>query len=280
MMYSSSSSSGLTRGSSYKKKMDCRIKSGNDDKGITLMICFIFVFLFSISQVSAQNFNAEQKKEIESILHNYLVTHPDVLKESFTALEKVEKERQVTAQKQAAEEHKDLLLNSKNHFVTGNPQGDVTLVEFFDYNCGYCRASQNDLKRLIREDTKLRVVLKEYPVLGSGSIDASLIASQLVRDPNYSKLHDALLASDSPLDKDRALAIAKRLGFNTAALEKNMQSENARTVIEESYKLANALQINGTPGYVIGTEVYVGAVGYEKLKAGINNMRKCGKVVC
>ena len=240
-----------------------------------VLLSFIFC-----SAVSAQNFSADQKKEIETVIHNYLISNPEVLKESFAALEKKEADAQVASRLAAVNENKELLFNSKNQAVIGNPSGDVTLVEFFDYNCGYCRSSQAELKQLIADDKNLRVVLKEFPVLGSGSIEAALVAAQLIGTPAYEKFHNALLASESPVDKESAIEAAKSLKLDSAKLEKGMQEPHVRDVLKESYTLANALGINGTPGYVIGTQVFVGAAGADKLKTAITNMRKCGKAEC
>ncbi|MES2906801.1 MAG: DsbA family protein [Pseudomonadota bacterium] len=240
----------------------------------------LFTSFMLVTAAHAENFSPAQEKEIQNIVRDYLVKNPDVLKEAFKALEKQQAEQVGELQQVALKEHADLLFNSKNSAVIGNPNGDVTVVEFFDYNCGYCRAAEADLQKLIAEDPNLRVVLKEYPVLGTGSIEAALIMAQLVNDPKYIELHHVLLSAKGQADKISTLAAAKKLGLDVAKLEDGIQGDAARKPIEESYKLANALGINGTPGYVIGDAVHVGAASYDVLKQNIANMRKCGKAVC
>jgi protein-disulfide isomerase len=246
---------------------------------LTFMLCVFFNSVFKQAS-AAESFSANQTKAIETIVHDYIVKNPDVLREAFFALEKQEKDRLQVSQKKALEDYSKLLTESDKQGVIGNPKGDVTLVLFFDYNCGYCKAAEPDIERLIKEDPKLRVVLKEFPILGSSSIEAALISAQLIKDPKYGEFHHVLISMKGEIDKSRALEVAKSLGLNTEKLDKGSKSEAARTVVEESYKLANALTINGTPGYVIGHDVFAGATSYENLKSSIDNVRRCGKASC
>src|SRR5206468_10930162 len=138
----------------------------------------------------------------------------------------------------------------------GNPQGDVTVVEFFDYNCGYCKRAMADMFDLLKGDGKLKFVLKEFPVLGEGSIQAAQVAAAVrMQDKTgkkYLEFHQKLLGGRGQADKARAMAVAKEVGLDTARIEKDMKSEEATAAINESMKLAEALGINGTPSYVIG----------------------------
>lgn len=236
--------------------------------------------LYLAAPARAEEFSAPQKQQIETIIHDYLLKNPEVLRDTFLALEKQERERQKITQKKAIDDYAKLITMSDKQGVIGNPSGDVTLVMFFDYNCGFCRGADPDLQRLIREDPKLRVVLKEFPVLGTGSIEAAMVSAQLIKDKKYGEFHHALIGLKGEVGKARALEVAKSLGFDAAKLEKGMASEEARAVMQESYKLADALTINGTPAYVIGQDVFPGAQEYETLKNAINNMRKCGKAEC
>ena len=167
--------------------------------------------------------------------------------------------------------------------VVGNPQGDVTLVEFFDYNCGYCKRAMTDMLDLMKNDPKLKVVLKEFPVLGEGSVEAAQVAAAVrMQDKTgkkYLEFHQKLLGGRGQADKARALAVAKEVGFDMARIEKDMASDEVRLQLEESFKLAEALGLNGTPSYVIGSDVVVGAVGLDTLKESVNTAR-CGKATC
>jgi protein-disulfide isomerase len=165
----------------------------------------------------------------------------------------------------------------------GNPQGDVTVVEFFDYNCGYCKRAMNDMLDLLKSDGKLKFVLKEFPVLGEGSIQAAQVAAAVrMQDKSgkkYLEFHQKLLGGRGQADLARALAAAKDLGLDMARLEKDMASDEVKATLEESFKLAEALGLNGTPSYVVGSDVVVGAVGFNSLKEKVNAAR-CGQPTC
>ena len=166
-----------------------------------------------------------------------------------------------------------LLFSSRHQVTLGNPQGDVTLVEFFDYNCGFCKRALADMLALINDDPKLKVVLKELPVLGPGSTEAARVAVAVrMEDPSgrkYFGFHQQLLSGRGPVDKERALMAALDQGLNLASLERDMASDEVRATIAENLKLATAVGISGTPGYVIGNNVVVGAVGVTALKARV-----------
>jgi protein-disulfide isomerase len=167
--------------------------------------------------------------------------------------------------------------------VLGNPKGDVTLVEFFDYNCGFCKGALPTLVDLMKDDGKLKVVLKEFPVLGPGSVEAAKVAVAVrMQDKSgkkYLDFHQKLLGGRGKADKARALAVAKEVGMDMARLDKDMASDEVRVSLEESLKLAETLGLNGTPSYVIGEDVVVGAVGMDALRGKIA-MARCGKETC
>jgi len=160
----------------------------------------------------------------------------------------------------------------------GNPQGDVTFVEFFDYNCGYCKRALIDMVELMGKDPKLKVVLKEFPVLGPGSVEAAQVAVAVrMQDrtgKKYLEFHQKLLSARGQADKAKALANAKDVGLDMARLDKDLKSEEVAKTIEESMKLAEALGLNGTPSYVIGNDVVIGAVGQAALAQKIQAARQ------
>jgi protein-disulfide isomerase len=232
---------------------------------------------------SAQAFSDGQRGEIETIVKNYLVNHPEVLEEAMAELSK----RQAAAETQKHEasivENSDTIFNSPHGVTLGNKDGDVTFVEFFDYNCGYCKRAMADMLDLMKTDPKLKVVLKEFPVLSEGSVEAARVAVAVrMQDPDgkkYLDFHQKLLGGRGPADKARALAAAKDAGLDVARIEKDMASPEVRTTIEENFKLAEAMGMNGTPSYVIGKQVVVGAIGLEGLKEKIG-VARCGKATC
>ena len=183
-----------------------------------------------------------------------------------------EKHRSAVAQNNAT------LFSSPHQVVLGNPHGNVTMVEFFDYNCGYCKRALPDMLTLLKTNPNLKFVLKEFPVLGEGSVEAAHVAvaarMQDVTGKKYIEFHQKLLGGRGPADKARALAVAKDVGFDMTRIEKDMGSDEVKKTIDESMKLAEALGVNGTPSYVVGDEVVVGAVGLDALKEKLAAERK------
>jgi protein-disulfide isomerase len=232
---------------------------------------------------SAQNISPAQRGEIEAIIKDYLVKNPEVLQEAFSELEKRQAATEAAKHKTAVKDHAETLFNSTRQVVLGNPQGDVTMVEFFDYNCGYCKRALADMLELMKGDPKLRVVLKEFPVLGEGSVDAARVAvaarMQDKTGKKYLDFHQKLLANRGQVGRPQALAAAKEAGFDMNRMEKDMAGDEPKATLEESFKLADALGLSGTPSYVVGSDVVIGAVGLATLKEKVNSAR-CGKATC
>jgi protein-disulfide isomerase len=231
----------------------------------------------------ADEFAGPQRAEIERIVREYLVAHPEVLQEAMTELEKRQSAAETEKHDAAVKEFSKPLFNSANQVVLGNPQGNVTMVEFFDYNCGYCKRAMDDMTDLLKNDPNLKVVLKEFPVLGPGSVEAAQVATaarmQDRTGKKYLDFHLRLLGGRGQANKARALAVAKEVGFDMARIEKDMDSAEAKASIQESFKLAEALGLNGTPSYVVGKDIMIGAVGLPALKEKISTAR-CGKPSC
>ncbi len=232
---------------------------------------------------SAQSFSDAQRSDIESIVRNYLVTHPEVLEEAMNELAKRQAAAEAKKHEQSIAENADKIFNSPRGVVLGNRDGDVTFVEFFDYNCGYCKRAMADMLDLLKNDGKLKVVLKEFPVLSQGSVEAAQVAIAVrMQDPSgkkYLDFHQKLLGGRGAADKARALAVAKEVGLDMDRLTKDMASPEVSATIEENMKLAEAMGMNGTPSYVIGKQIVVGAVGLEGLKEKIG-IARCGKAAC
>ena len=231
----------------------------------------------------AQSISATQRGEIEKIIREFLVKNPDVLQDAMAELEKKQAADEAAKHQAAVTDNAKEIFSSPRQVVAGNPQGDVTFVEFFDYNCSYCKRAMVDMFDLMKNDSNLKVVLKEFPVLGPGSVDAARVAvavrMQDKTGKKYMEFHQKLLGGRGQADKARALAVAKEIGLDTAKIERDMASDEVRLTLEESLRLAEKLGLNGTPSYVIGNNVVIGAVGHDKLKESISTAR-CGKATC
>jgi protein-disulfide isomerase len=215
----------------------------------------------------AQNFNATQRSEIEKIIKDYLVANPEVLEEMSAELTKRQTAAEAEKHRAAVQKNADIIFKSPRGVVVGNPNGDVNFVEFFDYNCGYCKHAMADMMDLMKADPKLRVVLKEFPVLGPPSVEAAQVAVAVrMQDPTgklYLNFHQKLLGGRGQADKARSLAAAKEAGADIARLEKDLASP----------------EVNATLNYVIGNDVVVGALGFANLSKKISEAR-CGKATC
>jgi protein-disulfide isomerase len=244
----------------------------------------VLLALPASAPVRAQSFTVDQRSEIEQIIKEYLLSHPELLQEVMTELEKRQTVADAEKHRAAVKEHSAAIFTSPRQVTLGNAQGDVTLVEFFDYNCGYCKRAMSDMLELLKTDAKLKFVLKEFPVLGEGSVQAAQVAAAVrMQDKSggkkYLEFHQKLLGGRGQADKARALAVAKEVGFDVPRMEKDLSSEEVKAQLEESFKLADALGLNGTPSYVVGSDVVVGAVGLDMLKEKVNTAR-CGKAAC
>jgi protein-disulfide isomerase len=232
---------------------------------------------------SAENFSGGQRGEIETIVRNYLIAHPEVLEEAMAELNKRQAAAEAEKHEASVAQNSDAIFNSPRGVVLGNKDGDVTFVEFFDYNCGYCKRAMTDMLDLMKSDSKLKVVLKEFPVLSQGSVEAAQVAVAVrMQDPGgkkYLDFHQRLLGGRGPADKARAIVAAKEAGLDVARIEKDLVSPEVRATIEENFKLAESMGMNGTPSYVIGKQVVIGAVGLEGLKEKIA-VARCGKAIC
>jgi protein-disulfide isomerase len=231
----------------------------------------------------AQSFTPEQRSQIEIILKDYLVKHPEILQEMMAELESRQAKADAEKAQAAIQENAAEIFRSPHQVNLGAANGDVTLVEFFDYNCAFCKRALSDMLTLLDTDKKLKVVLKEFPVLGEGSVQAAQVAVAVrMQDKSgkkYLEFHQKLLGGRGQADKERALAVAKEVGLDMSRLQKDMTSPQVKATIAENFKLAEALRINGTPSYVVGKDVVVGAVGLPALKEKINTAR-CGKATC
>jgi protein-disulfide isomerase len=234
--------------------------------------------------IPAAAIDAKDRPQIEAIIKEYLLKNPEILRDAMMELQKREAEVEAKQRAVAVKTHQKLIYDSPRGVVVGNRAGDVTVVEFFDYNCGYCKRALDDMTALMKADPKLKFVLKEFPVLGPGSTEAAKVAIAVrMQDKDGSKyldFHRRLLTGRGEANGARALAAAKDAGLDMTQIEKDLKSEEIQATLVESGTLADALGISGTPSYVIGGEVVPGAVGAQSLKKIVDSVRKCGVATC
>jgi protein-disulfide isomerase len=235
------------------------------------------------SPLFADEFSTAQKSEIETIIKDYIMKNPELLRDAINELETRDKAAETQARDKLIKDPQSALYTSPYQAIVGNPDGKLTLVEFFDYNCGYCKKMLPDIARLMKDEPDLRVILRDYPILSDASVDAAQVAAAVrnqLKGEKFWEFHQKLLGSHGPVGRDQALAVAQALGADTGKIDKDMNAPTVKEGLDESDRLGRDLALNGTPSYVVGDEVVVGAIGYDALKAKIDNVRKCGKVVC
>jgi protein-disulfide isomerase len=213
-------------------------------------------------------------EQVEKIVRDYLMREPEIIYQALEELQKRQAEQQAEQQKQMLTSRKDDLVNDPATPIAGNPDGNVTLVEFFDYRCGFCRRVLSSMQALMQEDQELRIAFKELPVLGEDSVRAAraALASQKQNRDLYLDFHLALMSAED-LSADGIRTIAKDVGFDPDQLEQDMQSEEVSKAIEANYQLASALGIEGTPAFVIGDTLVPGAVDKARLVELIEKTR-------
>ena len=217
---------------------------------------------------AAEIFDKAQKAAIEKLVHDYLMAHPEVILDSVKRLEARERDAESQRNKGKIAANAEAIFRDPEAPVGGNPEGDVTLVEFFDYRCGYCKRFHPVLAKLIEADPKLRVVFKEFPILGPESVLASraAIASRRQAPERYQAFHDALMNVRGTLNEGRVMETAAELGFDTSRLRRDMASPDVEALIRRNHVLARELGINGTPGFVVGDQVLPGFIKFEQMR--------------
>lgn len=224
----------------------------------------------------AATFNDEQRNEIGSIVREYMLNNPELLREVLQELEKKEAAEDGAKLKVAIKDNADQIFRSSLDLVAGNPNGNVTMVEFFDYNCGYCKRAMPDVMRMVEEDGDLKLVMKEFPILGPGSLAAAKAALASKKQGKYLDFHLAMLGHEGHLEADTVMDVAKSVGLDIERLKADMASEDVGNILEANMELAQKLGIQGTPAFVVDETLIPGAIGYEGLSASVRQVRDQG----
>ena len=224
---------------------------------------------------SSPSFTALQKKEMEKIIGDYIRAHPEIILESVRAMQERERANEKQRGLNNLVTYRELILNDPTSPIGGNPKGDVTVVEFFDYRCGFCKRVFPDILTLMESDKNVRYVYKEYPILGPDSVTASkaALAAWNVDKTKYNAFHKTMMGSKGALSPDRVMKFAAKVGYDVNALKKAMRDPRIESLIEKNFKLAKALDINGTPAFIIGDQVIRGAVDLATLKLLVSKAR-------
>lgn len=232
-----------------------------------------FLLAGGIPSAMAGNFGPDDTKAIEKIVHDYLIKNPEVLIEAMTELDAKQAAAEKKKQNGAITKYHDTIFNDPTSFVAGNPKGDVTIVEFFDYNCGYCKRAFAPLMATLKDDGNVRLILKEFPILGPSSVVATHATLAAKKQGKYFELHKALYQHKGGLDEGTIMALAESVGLDMTKLRRDMKDPEIDKIIARNEKLASELGVNGTPSFIIGDTPHPGALSADELKAAIKAAR-------
>jgi protein-disulfide isomerase len=225
------------------------------------------------AQQSTPAVDPVQKEAIEQVVRDYIRAHPEVIVQALDDYQAKKDADERAAQGQSLSSKAEQIFRSPSSPVIGNPKGDVTLVEFFDYQCGYCKRSQPDLERLMKADSGLRVVLKEFPILGPASVTAARASLAAQKQDKYLDFHNKLMGFKGQLTDDVVYSVAGQVGLDLDKLKKDMNDPSVVAELRDNMDLAQTLGVQGTPAFVINDQIIPGAVGFDALKSQIDKDR-------
>jgi protein-disulfide isomerase len=215
-----------------------------------------------------------ERAAIEGVIHDYLMRNPDVLIEALRGAEdRLNREADLKASKVLSERRSEVFDDPATP-VAGNPRGDVTIVEFFDYRCPYCKQVLPSVQALLKEDPNLRFVYKELPVLGPPSVTAAHAALAAQRQGMYDAFHTAMMGTKGQITDDTVYKVAASVGLDVDRLKRDMAAPEIERALKANLALADALNIHGTPGFIIGNHIVPGALDLDTLKNMIADARK------
>ncbi len=241
-----------------------------------LPIACAILALMPWRQVAAADIAPAQREQIETIIHDYLLKNPDVLVDALHAAQDKLDHAADAKSSQAVAAHRQQVFNDPATPAAGNPKGDVTLVEFFDYRCPYCKQVQPAIEALLKEDPKLRILYEEFPILGPVSVTAAHAALAAKLQGKYQAFHDAMMTARGNITDDSVYQVAGEVGLDVARLKRDMASPAVAQQVKANLALADALDIRGTPAFIVGDHVVPGAVDVDGLKKFVAQARSKG----
>tara|TARA_B100000686_G_C16785900_1_gene975241 strand:- start:1782 stop:2531 length:750 start_codon:yes stop_codon:yes gene_type:complete len=231
-------------------------------------------WFWNVEKVGAEDsFSSSQTGEIERLIKEYLLSHPEIILESVQNYRERQETERIEQGASNLKARKADLERDPETPVVGNPEGDVTLIEFFDYNCGYCKTALATVRQLLSEDTGVRLVLKEFPILSEGSEYAAKAALAARTQGRYFEFHNRLMEIRGQISEKVVLEAAVQVGLDVEKLKKDMEADRIISQLESNRELARSLNINGTPTFVLGDRIIPGAVDGDSLRELIREIR-------
>ena len=222
------------------------------------------------------NLSETERATLHDEIRAYLLQNPEVIMEAVAVLEERQSAGQAEADADLVRANADAIFDDGHSWVGGNPDGDVTMVEFMDYRCGYCRRAAGEVESLLQDDGNIRFIVKEFPILGEESLRASRFAiatKQVAGADAYKSVHDALMTYNGTMNEAGFIRLADSLGLDANAIIARMDSDSVTQVIAANHALGQALQINGTPSFVMGEQMLRGFVPQDTMQQVVNDIR-------
>ncbi|TKB93545.1 MAG: DsbA family protein [Nitrospira sp.] len=238
-----------------------------------LVLCAALLSSPAFGQSTAPTTDPPWRQSVEQVIESYIRSHPEMIEQTLQALAAKRQEKEQASVKQAIVAHQSELLHDPASPVSGDLAGDVTVIEFFDYRCGFCKRAAGSVTQLQKDDARVRIVYKDFPILGDASVQVAKAALASRTQGRHQAFHEALLAAKGDLSKEHVLQIASDVGLDAKRLEVDMEEPEWLTIIERNRELANDLRVTGTPAFVVGNEVVPGAVDLPALKALVARAR-------
>ncbi len=247
---------------------------------IVAIVLAAAIMLGDPAATRAQNANPltpEQEARIKELVKEYILANPELILEAVQTLRKKQEETASQQARDALKANREQLLQSKDLPVAGNPNGTVTIVEFFDYRCGYCKGVKPTLEQVLKSDGKIRLIYREFPILGPASRVASAAALAAHKQGKYLAFHNAMMAQPGNVTEETIMAVGKQVGLDVGKLKEDMLDPAIKDHLDRNHKLAEQLGIRGTPAFVIGDAIVPGAIGAEEFQQRVAAARESCK---
>jgi protein-disulfide isomerase len=244
---------------------------------LILALCLGLAFAAPAAAVDLQNLSPADKAAIAAEIRSYLIAHPEVLMEALQALDAKRAAQKAEADKSLVKANAEALFHDAASWVGGNPDGNVTMVEFMDYRCPYCRQAYEDVNQLVKSDGNIRFIVKEFPILGPQSELSARFAIAVLQTAGpeaYAKIHDALMRHRGQITPAALTALAQKGGLDAKALLKRMKSEAVSRVIADNLALGTKLAVEGTPTFVIADQLVRGYMPLAGMQQIVDKARR------
>lgn len=230
-----------------------------------------FLLLAAFLALTAPGFAATDRAEVEAIVRDFITKNPQLI---LTSVDEYQRTTLKNAQADALKKNADALYNTPGDATGGNPKGDMTVVEFYDYNCGYCKAGFKNVSALLEKDKNLRFVFKNFPILGPSSKTAALWAVAAHRQGKHFAFHRAMMENRQPITDALLEKTAKDIGLDVVRARKDVESKEIAAEVERSAALASSMGLSGTPVFIIGDAVIPGVIPLDEMEAKIAEARQ------